>query len=94
MKRKVENPLICHHCQQAGRVIKHGLGRSGLQRYFCHSCKKTFQVDYYYSGHEMRLLQQVKDLLEQNKNLKNISEMLGIELEKVERYMLKLMSAE
>ncbi|WP_415270870.1 transposase-like zinc-binding domain-containing protein [Leminorella richardii] len=41
----------CRFCGSAERVKMHGKNRSGLQRYRCESCKKTFQNKYIYRAY-------------------------------------------
>ncbi|WP_425482134.1 transposase [Budvicia diplopodorum] len=44
------NKIDCPYCNDSNHIRKHGLGRSGYQRYFCSSCHKTFQKKYVYAG--------------------------------------------
>ncbi|SQI36590.1 Transposase and inactivated derivatives [Leminorella richardii] len=52
-KVKVQPP--CRHCQQTQHVKRHGTARSGYQRYYCQSCKRTFQIKYIYAVREPAL---------------------------------------
>ncbi|MBP9643203.1 MAG: IS1 family transposase [Budvicia sp.] len=71
------NLPVCHLCGE-NSVRKHGLARSGFQRYYCTSCKKTFQVRYIYLGHETNIFRQVKALLQEGKSRVDISRQLGV----------------
>lgn len=44
----------CKYCSQTHTVRKHGMARSGYQRYFCVQCCKTFQRKYIYNVHNKR----------------------------------------
>ena len=72
-----ENLPVCHLCGE-NSVRKHGLARSGVQRYYCTSCKKTFQVRYIYLGNETNIFRQVKALLQEGKSRVDISRQLGV----------------
>ncbi|SQI40957.1 Transposase and inactivated derivatives [Leminorella richardii] len=41
--------IDCRYCQQTEFVKKHGVARSGYQRYYCSSCRRTFQAKYIYT---------------------------------------------
>jgi transposase-like protein len=77
-----------------GSVRKHGIAPSGLQRYFCISCKRTFQVSYIYPQHETHIIQQVKSLLDDAKSRDDISKILGIEPKAIDRYILMMSLSE
>ncbi|PHI29371.1 IS1/IS1595 family N-terminal zinc-binding domain-containing protein [Budvicia aquatica] len=40
--------FACPHCHEWRSVRKHGKTRSGLQRYYCSECRRTFQIKYIY----------------------------------------------
>ncbi|WP_170126520.1 IS1 family transposase [Leminorella richardii] len=42
----------CPFCSSAAHVKKFGKSRSGLQRYRCNSCEKTFQDKYIYDAYK------------------------------------------
>lgn len=39
---------VCPYCHDRNYVRKHGKARSGLQRYYCSECQRTFQTKYIY----------------------------------------------
>lgn len=80
---------ICHHCNQTRRVRKHGKGRSGIQRYYCQSCKKTFQTKYIYKANEAQIAQQVTRLLSQGNTPEMIGAVLQVGLPRVRYYITR-----
>ncbi|WP_425482141.1 transposase [Budvicia diplopodorum] len=51
----------CPYCSEKRGVRKHGKARSGLQRYFCCECQKTFQVKYIYHMYKQKSEEQKLD---------------------------------
>lgn len=74
-------PVACPHCGGA-EIKKHGLAKSGTQRYKCKYCKKTFSETNRSLIHHSRLTSaQWKGLLlgmVQNLSLSQIAEMIGV----------------
>lgn len=85
-----DNPAACHHCSEANSVRKHGKARSGIQRYYCSVCRKTFQVHYLYQGNEENILQQIKIGLNEGDSRIDISRKLGVELNVIDRHIYML----
>lgn len=69
---------ICHYCENSDRVKKHGKGRTGLQRYYCVECGRSFQTRYIYKGNEIRIIQQIKRLNDEGRSPEQISVALQI----------------
>ncbi|MBK5072714.1 IS1 family transposase [Budviciaceae bacterium CWB-B4] len=84
--------LVCHHCNVPGRIRRHGQARSGIQRYLCVLCKKTFQVSYIYQGHEVNIAKQIKSLLAEGQSREQISRSLGVSLKNIDRHIYMLES--
>ncbi|WP_175020560.1 IS1/IS1595 family N-terminal zinc-binding domain-containing protein [Yersinia hibernica] len=42
----------CPHCDTATQIRKHGKARSGLPRYMCLGCRRTFQSRYIYVAYQ------------------------------------------
>ncbi|WP_159566326.1 IS1/IS1595 family N-terminal zinc-binding domain-containing protein [Budvicia diplopodorum] len=82
-----DNPSACHHCDETNSVRKHGKARSGIQRYYCSACRKTFQVKYLYQGNEDNILEQVKKGLNDGGSRVDISRKLGVEQSVVDRHI-------
>lgn len=80
----VFNPL-CPYCRKNGRVTKHGKSSSGLPRYHCKACGRTFQTQYYYRGNRPEANDQMHQLIEQGWVPKKISAYLKINVNTVKR---------
>ncbi|GKX53955.1 hypothetical protein SOASR030_00670 [Leminorella grimontii] len=50
LKRK-EKPA-CRHCGLVSDVRLHGKAKSGMTRYRCMACKKSFQLKYIYGAYK------------------------------------------
>lgn len=85
-----DNPSACHHCGEINSVRKHGKARSGIQRYYCSVCRKTFQVQYLYQGNEDNILQQIKVGINEGYSRIDISRKLGVDLSVVDRHIYVL----
>lgn len=51
----------CPYCNERSGVRKHGRARTGLQRYYCSHCRRTFQVKYIYHIYKNRIEEQKLD---------------------------------
>ncbi|MBV7690854.1 hypothetical protein KV701_03635 [Limnobaculum sp. M2-1] len=79
--------IICHHCGRKNCVRRHGRARSGLQRYYCSGCGRTFQISYIYQGNEGNILRQIEALSEKGKTQMEICRSLGITAMVLDRYL-------
>lgn len=48
----------CRYCRKKDGVRKYGRGKTGLQRYRCESCNRTFQDKYIYPACRPELQQE------------------------------------
>lgn len=92
----IDHTAICPYCQNSTHVKKHGV-RNGIQRYFCNTCKRAFQLlkkRIKYSANEKTLLALLVSILQAekgvpqdetlnhvNENLQNIDEYRILERE-------------
>ncbi|WP_425559367.1 IS1/IS1595 family N-terminal zinc-binding domain-containing protein [Kistimonas scapharcae] len=42
--------VVCPHCRSIDGVVKNGKADSGLQRYLCRHCKRSFQLDFIHNA--------------------------------------------
>ncbi|AWH88930.1 transposase-like zinc-binding domain-containing protein [Limnobaculum parvum] len=87
MKRYIP---ICHHCSEADSVKKHGIAKSGHQRYYCALCKKTFQTNYIYKGKEQNIVALVERLLSNDLTPEQISNEIRVRLSTVQHHIKHL----
>lgn len=81
---KIWRPL-CHHCGVQGHAKKNGLALSGLQRYFCTACKKTFQTQYIYAGNTQEIERQVQRLSNEGHPPEYIARLLKVGIKMVNK---------
>ncbi|MCD1124880.1 hypothetical protein LPW36_02350 [Jinshanibacter sp. LJY008] len=81
---------ICHYCGGNDCTKKHGVGKAGLQRYYCVNCRKTFQTTYIYKGKEQNIAVQIERLWEQNHTPEQISFEMQVRLSRVKAHIKEL----
>ncbi|AWH87508.1 hypothetical protein HYN51_02370 [Limnobaculum parvum] len=81
------NKPICHYCGESKTVNRHGTAQNGYPRFYCKSCKTTFQTSYIYKGYEENILRQIKRMSEDGYSPERISYELKIALTSVRQYM-------
>ncbi|MBK5143714.1 IS1 family transposase [Budviciaceae bacterium BWR-B9] len=83
---------ICHHCDKSSGIKRHGVTKSGNQRYFCELCKRTFQTGYIYKGREQHIATQIERLMADNLTPKQISAEIQVDLDTVELHIKRLIA--
>jgi insertion element IS1 protein InsB len=74
--RCVGGKKICNVCD--GAIVKHGIMKSGKQRYKCKNCNKT-QVDYYtYQAYQPKINKAIVQLNNEGVGIRSISRILKI----------------
>lgn len=86
----------CPFCSQKDAVRKHGIGNTGLQRYLCTRCHRTFQTRYYYKANYQNTNDQISGLAKAGKSPQEIGAQLKISVATVNRRVkaLNLLPAE
>ena len=70
--------VVCIHCNQSDDVIKNGKAKSGLQRFLCRLCNKSFQLDYLYNGNQPDTHEQIVQLTINGSGVRDIERVLKI----------------
>ncbi|WP_159565510.1 IS1/IS1595 family N-terminal zinc-binding domain-containing protein [Budvicia diplopodorum] len=83
------NPC-CHYCEDKNHVCKHGKSRSGMVRYLCKACNRSFQTTYIYQGNEADIHRLIQKLLAEGKSNVDIAGQLGIKLNVISRHICML----
>ena len=71
-------PVVCTHCQQAKKVIRHGKAKTGHQRYLCKHCNKSFQLEYSYNGNQPGIHERIITMTMNSAGVRDISRILKI----------------
>ncbi|SQI36476.1 Transposase and inactivated derivatives [Leminorella richardii] len=82
--RQLRQP-VCPFCNSNSEVRKHGLGNSGLQRYLCKNCRRTFQSRYYYHANYHDVSEKIDVLIGEGWSVRKISAHLKVSEETVYR---------
>jgi transposase len=82
--------LICPNCQQ-DIAYKNGRTKKGVQRYYCDSCQKTFQMRPFPVESKSSLTtEQMQELRENGQTLQQIGEAAGLSREAVRQRLVTL----
>lgn len=77
----------CRFCNQVDYVKKHGKSSMKHQRYRCHQCNKTFQLDYIYHACRPGIKEQIVDLTMNNAGIRDTARALHISINAVVRVL-------
>lgn len=80
--------MECKKCIST-KVVKNGRSQSGNQRYYCKSCKRSFQTSYYYESYLVPDFQ-IITLLKENCGIRSIGRILRITPNTVIRKILSI----
>ena len=70
--------VACIHCHQPDDVVKNGKAKSGLQRFLCRLCHKSFQLNYRYRANQPNTHEQIVQLTMNGSGVRNIERGLKI----------------
>lgn len=79
--------VACRYCKEPKPVRKHGKARGGYPRYYCHDCKRTFQLSYLYRAHQPGMKEKIIEMASQGAGKRYISRTLKVGLNTVMRYL-------
>lgn len=80
--------MKCISCKTL--AVKNGKQTNGKQRYYCKSCKKSFQSTYCYKAYKLETNTLIKNLLKEGCGIRSISRILKISKKTVLSRMLKI----
>ena len=69
--------VTCSHCNSTN-VVKNGKAPSGLQRFYCNSCRKSFQKEFIYNGNQPGVQERLVDMAMNGSGVRDTSRVLGI----------------
>ncbi|MTD27987.1 IS1-like element transposase [Erwinia sorbitola] len=79
--------VVCPRCNENSRIRRNGRSTSGMQRYRCQLCLKTFQLDFYYLGSCPDVRQTILEMTKGGSEYKDTARTLGISLKTVIRQL-------
>ncbi|PXW45337.1 InsA-like protein [Klebsiella oxytoca] len=79
--------IVCPRCHQANCVTNNGHSASGVQRYRCKYCRKTFQLDFRYNASKPGIRQAIVDMATQGTGCRATARSLHIGLNTVLRHL-------
>lgn len=85
----VQDNVICPRCNEKYKIRRNGCSTSGMQRYRCQRCLKTFQLDFYYQGANPDIQQTIMDMTINGSEFKDTARILGVSLKTVVRHLKK-----
>jgi len=69
--------IKCRYCTSEN-LVKNGHSETGLQRFRCNMCKKSFQLDYEYNAWKPGIKEQIEVLTMNSSGVRDISRTLKI----------------
>lgn len=72
----VLQPVLCKYCQ-GSNVVRYGT-QSGVSRYLCKDCKRTFKTEYMYRAYEQGVKDQVAEMAVNGSGVRDTARVLGI----------------
>lgn len=79
--------ISCPRCRERNRIRRNGRSASGIQRYRCQGCLKTFQLHFYYAGSRPDMHRTINDMTNEGLEQRDIARTLGVSLETVLRHL-------
>lgn len=70
--------VTCIHCHRPDEVVKNGKARSGIQRFLCRLCGKSFQIDYLYNANQPGTHEKIVQLTHNGSGVRDIERVLAI----------------
>ncbi len=66
-------------CCAGVKVLKNGLSKSGMQRYLCKVCGKSFQLQFEKKAYQQGIKEQIIDMSLNGSGTRDIARVLGID---------------
>lgn len=79
--------VVCPRCNEKSRIRRNGRSASGMQRYRCMHCLKTFQLDFYYQGASPDIQHVIIEMTKNGTQCKDTARTLGISTKTVVRQL-------
>lgn len=79
--------ITCPRCRESSRIRRNGRSASGIQRYRCQGCLKTFQIHFYYAGSSPNMQKTIIEMTDKGSEHRDIARKLGISIETVLRHL-------
>ena len=70
--------VSCIHCHTTDGVLKNGKAPTGLQRYICRNCNRSFQLDFIYNANKPGVHERIVDMAMNGSGVRDTGRVLGI----------------
>jgi transposase-like protein len=80
--------VLCRHCQSQN-VIRHGVDESGVQRYRCRACGRTFRQNPGSAAHPEALRRQVLAAYQERPSMRGITRVFGVSRQTLAAWLKK-----
>jgi insertion element IS1 protein InsB len=77
-------------CRCSGQPVRNGKSKNGAQRYYCRTCKKTFQATYLYRACSHRVNRLIISLTKEGCGIRSIARLIGISIATVIRRIKRI----
>lgn len=69
--------VTCSHCDST-RVVKNGKAPSGMQRFYCRACSKSFQKDFIYKANLPGTHERIVEMAMNGSGVRDTGRVLGV----------------
>ena len=70
--------VTCIHCDTKDGVLKNGKAPTGLQRYICRNCNRSFQLDFIYNANKPGVRDRIVEMAMNGSGVRDTGRVLGI----------------
>ncbi len=70
--------VLCAHCNSGKHIVRNSKAPSGLQRYFCRDCRKSFQTEFIYNANKPGIRDQIVEMAINGSGVRDTGRILDI----------------
>ena len=82
--------VFCPHCRHHESVSKNGTAPTGIQRYLCNDCNRSFQLDYIYNGNKPDTHESIIDIAVNGAGVRDTCRIMKISINTVLAHLKKI----
>ena len=70
--------VVCVYCRSVEGVVRNGKAPSGLQRYYCRPCRRSFQMDFINNANKPGVRERIVEMALNGSGVRDTARVLGI----------------
>ncbi|WP_109399616.1 IS1-like element transposase [Proteus sp. TJ1640] len=79
--------VTCPYCNSEKKVVCNGYTPTGVQRYLCSECQKTFQLNFIHNASKPGTHEQIINMIKNGLSRRATARILGVSLNTVLRHL-------